>query len=341
MKFMNKVFRTGFERFAPYFSLLKPVKKQFIIGILMGVLYGLASGAGLPYLTKVLIPVLTAKPLPDTLILIGYISIFPVGMFLRAVCGYFNTYLMAYCGTRVLLRLRSNVMGRLQELPLSFYHENTVGDLMARVTGDTGALQQVLTQVSNDLIKQPVTLVAAVGYLIFLAISEREASFLLMFLATVPLIILPLRIFGKRVLKRAKQVQNQSGDISNYVSENLNAVREVRAFNLQQSEMARFDQALENFATYSMKVVKYSKIIRPTIEVVGVVCVTGAVVYMLQRDIFAIAASMLVALYVAYEPVKKFGEIHVLFKRGRRLWIVWSIFCMRKTVFLKRIIRKR
>ena len=307
---------SGIKRFKPYFALIKPVKKQFALGLLMGVLYGVASGAGLPYLTKVLLPILTEKPLPDTLTLVAYISVFPLGMLFRAVCGYFNTYLTSYCGVQVLLQLRSNVMKKLQSLPLSFYHENTVGDLMARVTGDTGSLQQVLTQVANDLIKQPVTLIAAVGYLIYLAIAEKEASFLLMFLATVPAIILPLQIFGKRVLKRAKQVQSKSGDISNYVSENLNAVREVRAFNLQGKEMDRFDSALERFAALSMKVVKYSKIIRPSIEVVGMVCVTGAVVYMLERDIIAIAASMLVALYMAYDPVKRFGEIHVMFKRG-------------------------
>jgi subfamily B ATP-binding cassette protein MsbA len=306
----------GWRRFLPYLTMVKPVKKQFAFGILLGVVYGAASGFGLPYLVKVLLPVLTTKPLPDTVTLIGYISVFPLAMLLRAASGFGNTYLISYSGMRILLQLRNKVMRRLQELPLSFFHANTVGDLMARVTGDTAALQQVLTNVANDLIKQPITLIGAMGYLVYLAISEREVWFLLLFLITMPVIILPLQIFGKRVLKRAKQMQKQGGDISRYVSENLNAVREVRAFNLQEKELSRFDAALENMCTLSMKVVKYSNIIRPTIEVIGVICVSGAVVYMLERDILAIAASMLTALYMAYDPVKKFGEIHMSLKRG-------------------------
>jgi len=304
------------ERYKPYISLLRPVKKQFIFGILFGVLYGAASGFGLPYLVKFLLPLLTAKPLPDTLVLIAYISVFPLVMLIRSLSGYGNTYLISYCGMRVLLQLRNRIFCKLQELPLGFYNRNTVGDLMARVNGDTAALQQVITKVANDLIKQPITLIGAVGYLIYLAIDERDAWFLFLFVLTMPVIILPLQIFGKRVLKRAKQMQDQGGDISRLVSENLNAMREVQAFNLQQREMSRFDAALEDFCRMSMKVVKYSNIIRPTIEVIGVICVSGAVVYMLEQDMLAIAASMLTALYMAYDPVKKFSEIHMSLKRG-------------------------
>ncbi len=316
MSLSEEIQQQGWRRYRPYISLLKAVKKPFVLGILMGVIYGAASGFGIPYLVKVLLPKLTAKPLPDTMVLIAYISVFPAAMLIRAVSGFFNTYLISLCGLRVLLQLRNRVFGRLQELPLGFFHENTVGDLMARVNGDTGSLQTVLTKVANDLIKQPITMIGAVGYLIYLAVSEQDAWFLLLFVVTMPVIILPIRIFGKRILKRAKQMQDQSGNISRHVSENLNAVREVRAYNLQEREKARFDAALDRFCRLSLKVVKYSNIIRPTIEIVGVVCVCGAVVYMLEREIFAIAASMLTALYMAYDPVKKFGEIHMSLKKG-------------------------
>ncbi|MDZ8120417.1 ABC transporter ATP-binding protein [Pontiella agarivorans] len=308
--------KSGIEKFRPYFGLLKPVKTQFAGGLSMGILYGAASGFGLPFLLYKIIPLVSADPRPDIWKMAAYIAVFPVAMLIRSASGFINTYLISFCGMRVLIQLQSRVLRKLQALPLGFFHENTVGDLMARVTGDTLALQQVLTKVANDLVKQPVTMIGAVSALIYLAVKEQDVWFLMLFLATMPLIILPLRVFGKRILKRAKQVQAQSGDISKYVSENLSAVREVRAFNLQENEITRFDQALDNFCHLSMKVVKYSNIVRPTVEVVGVFCVSGAVVYMLEKNIIAAAASMLAALYMAYDPVKKFGEIHVAMKKG-------------------------
>ncbi|MDF7825514.1 ABC transporter ATP-binding protein [Pontiellaceae bacterium B12227] len=316
MSFKKKSFLGNIKIYAPYFQYLKPVKRSFIGGMLAGVIYGVAGGFGLPFLLYKAIPVIFADPRPELILMVMYVAIFPIAMTVRGVSGFINTYLISYCGMRVLLQIQSNVLEKLQQLPMSFYHKNTVGDLMARVLGDAMALQQVLTKVANDLVKQPVTMLSAVGALIYLAFQEKNGLFLIMFIATVPLIILPLRIFGKKILKRAKQVQAQSGDISKLVSENLSAVREIRAFNLQEAEMTRFDHALDNFCHLSMKVVKYGQIIRPTIEIIGVFCVSGALVYMIQQNIEAVAVAMLGALYMAYEPVKKFGEIHMSLKRG-------------------------
>lgn len=313
---MIKSFMGDVKKYAPYFKYLKQVKGAFAGGLLAGMLYGVAGGFGLPFLLYKAIPVVFADPRPELAVMIMYIAIFPVAMTVRGISGFINTYLISYCGMRVLLKIQGNVLDKLQQLPMNFFHKNTVGDLMARVLGDAMALQQVLTKVSNDLVKQPVTLISAVGGLVYLAFQEKNGLILIMFMATVPLIILPLRIFGKRILKRAKQVQAQSGDISKLVSENLNAVREIRAFNLQEKEMSRFERALDNFCHLSMKVVKYGNILRPTIEVVGVFCVSGALVYMIQQRIEAVAVAMLAALYMAYEPVKKFGEIHMTLKRG-------------------------
>ncbi|RKX46692.1 MAG: ABC transporter ATP-binding protein, partial [Verrucomicrobia bacterium] len=306
----------GLRRYAPYFRLLRPVRKQFLFGIFAGILYGLASGFGLPFLIAKVLPKISADPRPSVWVVAAYVSIFPLAMLVRAISGFINTYLISYCGMQVLIQIQRKVLDRLQRLPLSFFSQNTVGDLMARVQGDAAVLKQILTTVANDLVKQPVTLLGAIGALVYLAIQNKDATFLILFASTVPIILFPLQYFGRRILKRARQVQAQSGDISKLVSENLNAVREVRAFNLQDSEGVRFHAALNNFAHLSMKVVKYNSIVRPMIEVIGVFCVSGAVVYMLDKEIMTTAIAMLGALYMAYDPIKKFGAIHNSLKRG-------------------------
>ncbi|MDF7798271.1 ABC transporter ATP-binding protein [Pontiellaceae bacterium B1224] len=316
MKLISNLLPQGLKQFAPYFTLLKPVKMKFTIGIMAGVIYGAASGFGMPFLIYKALPVLFADPPPKLLVLIAYISVFPIAMTIRAVSGFVNTYLISYCGMRVLQQIQQKVHSKLQDLPLAFFHKNTVGDLMARTLGDAGALQSVLTSVANDLIKQPVTLISAIGALVYLSFQAKEALFLILFMGTVVLIIFPIQYIGRNVLKRARQVQDQSGDISKAVSENLNAVREVRAFNLQEVEISRFSAAVDNFVFLSMKVVKYTQILRPTIELISAYCVAGALVYMLVNNIETIAVAMLGALYMAYDPIKKFGEIHLSLKRG-------------------------
>jgi subfamily B ATP-binding cassette protein MsbA len=313
---MENAISKTIERYRPYAGLIKPVKKQFILGLLFGAIAGAASGFGLPFLLYKALPVILASPPPDFWVLVAYISIFPLAMTVRAISGFFNIYLVSYAGMRILLQIQRKVHERLQWLPLSFFHKNTVGDLMSRVLGDATALQQVLTVVANDLVVQPMTVVGAVGALIYLSMKESETLFLLLFVGTIVVIIFPIQYLGRRQLKRAKQVQKQGGDISRTIGENLSAVREIRAFNLQEREIRRFGAALDRFCHLTMKVIKYDKMIRPGIELMGVVGVSVAVVYMRLKGVDYEAVALLGAFYFCYEPTKKFGAMHMALKRG-------------------------
>jgi subfamily B ATP-binding cassette protein MsbA len=313
---MFKRAKETYEHYVPYLGLLRPVRKQFILGLLFGAISGAASGFGLPFLLYKALPVVMADPPPDFWILVGYIAIFPAAMGVRAVSGFFNIYLVSYAGISVLLQIQQKVHEKLQWLPLSFFHKNTVGDLMARVLGDAMALQQVLTSVANDLIKQPMTIIGAIGVLVYLSVKEKETLFMLLFIGTIVLIIFPIQYAGRKLLKRARQVQETSGDISRAVGENISAVREIRAFNLQEREISTFSEALSRFRHLSMKVVKYQNLIRPGIELMGVVGVSVAVVYMRLKNVDYEAVALLGAFYFCYDPIKKFGEMHLALKRG-------------------------
>ena len=84
------------------------------------------------------------------------------------MAGYANSYLIQYSGLRVLEAIRTDLFVKLQGLPLSFFKKNRSGDLLARVMSDTEILRQVVAQASSDLIKQPATLLSAVGVLVTL-----------------------------------------------------------------------------------------------------------------------------------------------------------------------------
>jgi len=305
------------KKFAPYFKLLKPVKFQFIGGLLFGLLYGAASGFGFPFLIYKAVPVIFADPAPALPILIAWISIFPVAMLVRSMSDFGNAYLISYCGLHVLVKIQAKVHQKLQSLELAFFHKNTAGDILSRTLADTAALQTALTGVASDLVKQPVTFLGAVGALIYLSIQQEQVIFFLLFVATAVLLFVPVRYVGGKLLKRARQVQDERGGISRAVSENLSAAREIRAFNLQKREMDRFEEVLNTFARFSMKVVKYSQVLRPAIELAGALGVSVAIVYVLLKDIqWNEVMSLFAALFMAYTPLKKFGKMYQAWKKG-------------------------
>jgi subfamily B ATP-binding cassette protein MsbA len=202
------------------------------------------------------------------------------------------------------------VFEKIQHLPLAFFHKNNVGDLMSRVMGDTGQLQTALVKVVNSLVKEPATLVSAVGFLIYLTISESEVAFMLIALATVPACVLPIRAIGSRILKKAKLAQNQAGELNNVLNENLSAVREVRAYSLETREIDRFSAAARKLFKLTLKTVKYDKALSPLIELTTAFALCFSLYVAVQKDIQPeIIASILTALYMCYEPIKKLGGV--------------------------------
>ena len=298
------------KRFGPYFSYLKPVRKQFALGLGFGLISAAASGAGLPFIIQYLVPLVTSDDKPEGMALILLLLSIPLAFSLRALGGFLNAYYMAYAGMHVLERLRIMVFEKIQHLPLAFFHKNNVGDLMSRVMGDTGQLQTALVKVVNSLVKEPATLVSAIGFLIFLTISESEVAFMLIALATVPACVLPIRAIGSRILKKAKLAQNQAGELNNVLNENLSAVREVRAYNLETREIDRFSAAARKLFKLTLKTVKYDKALSPLIELTTAFALCFSLYVAVQKDIQPeIIASILTALYMCYEPIKKLGAV--------------------------------
>jgi subfamily B ATP-binding cassette protein MsbA len=299
-----------FKRFGPYFKYLKPVRKQFALGLGFGLISAAASGAGLPFIIQYLVPLVTSDEKPEGMKLILLLSTIPIAFTLRALGGFLNAYYMAYAGMHVLERLRCMVFEKIQYLPIAFFHKNNTGDLMSRVMGDTGQLQTALVKVVNSLVKEPATLFSAIGFLIYLTISERESAFMLIALATVPACVLPIRAIGSRILKKAKLAQKQAGELNNVLNENLSAVREVRAYNLETREIDRFTAACRKLFKLALKTVKYDKALSPLIELVTAFALSFSLYVAVVKGIRPeIIASILTALYMCYEPIKKLGGV--------------------------------
>ena len=307
------------KRFRPYFRYLAAVRGPIAIAVLCGVLYGAASGAGLPLLVKHVFPRIFSPdagevPFLQVVLVAAYI---PFIFTLRAVSGYLNGYFTQFAGVRVLEALRLDYFRKLQALPLSFVQGKQTGDLMSRGLADTQQLQFTLTLLANDGIKQPATLVSALVAVAYLAVTSEGVLLALVCLAAVPLTVFPVRFVGHKVIRRAAQVQGQLGSVSSHFSENLAAAREVRAFGLEERETSRFAEACRALITSQMKIVKYAQALTPAIEVISAAGIAVTLIYAYRGGLaLETFIALITALYASYEPVKKLGALSNELKRG-------------------------
>ncbi|MBQ4614915.1 MAG: ABC transporter ATP-binding protein [Akkermansia sp.] len=315
--------------------LIRPVLKKYIgpekglvmMGILSGVVAAAAAGFGLPFMLQHVFPVVFGEsPAPEWLqqwmreyvapehlenaVLWGAAMLIPFIMFVRGMATYFNSYLLTWAGMNILTRLRTELFARLQWLSFSFHDRRTRGDLMTSVIQFTQNLQQQMVFVLNDLVIQPLTLVAAVAYLVYAAMTSDESAMLLGNLiisaACVPLV----RLVGKRMLKQMRKALSGMNVITATVEESFAAQREVRAFNLEKQREEMLQKHIRGFNGALIRVAAWQQALSPAVECVCAV----ALAYSLYRgcgsgltlEQFTAIAT---AFYFCYDPVKRLGSV--------------------------------
>jgi subfamily B ATP-binding cassette protein MsbA len=317
--------------------LLWEARWTFGGGVLAGVVYGLASGLGLPTMVKYVFPILFRdskgmKEVPSwllqckeqylhnsveamTLLVCAFI---PLVFLVRGLSSFLNTYLINKTGFQVLEQVRTMAFAKLQRLPMSYYHGQKSGDLLSRLTYDAEVIRNAIAQGSNDFIKQPATLIAAIVYLISAALKQDSMAIAMIGLFSIPLCVLPISRAGKRIGRRSAAVQRQMGETSSIISETLQSPLEVRVYQLEKRQQESYGGQIRQVLLLMLKVVKYRALISPAIEVVASVGFAWALYLGVQRGMsLEQFMSVGTALFMAYEPVKKLGALNALLRQGR------------------------
>ncbi len=306
------------KRLRPYFRYLRPVRWQFFGALFAGLIYGLASGAGLPFLIKVMLPKILVgdgERVPwENLFFVA--AILPAAFLVRGVAQFINMYGMAYCGQRVLEALRTDTFAHLQKLSLSYFEKRRSGDTVSRLITDTEILRAGIVTVTNDIIKQPFTLLGAASVIVVLSIENSEFIFVLIFLLSVPACVFPIRWLAKRLKNRAKKLQAQVGDIAAYVTDSVQAPREIRAFNLQKPQVAGLKRRVRELMKWQLKVLKYERAVAPLVEIVAALGIGAVIIYAGRAGVgLKEIAPLMVALFFCYEPVKRLGKLTAQLKK--------------------------
>ncbi|WP_022943924.1 ABC transporter transmembrane domain-containing protein [Pseudoalteromonas ruthenica] len=165
----------------------------------------------------------------SVMVLIALIAIMAVGIFCRF-------YMMSWLGERVSNDIRKAVFARIVSLHPSYFEENRSGEIMSRLTTDTTLLQSIVGSSLSMALRSALMLV---GGIIMLFITNVKLT--LIVLLCVPLVLLPMKLFGRRVRKLASSSQDAIADISTYAGEVMQNIKTVHSFNRQAMEQNAFN----------------------------------------------------------------------------------------------------
>lgn len=318
-------------RYQLYLPYLKGSRTLLTLSLLAAIVFAAANAFGLPFLMGKVLPAVfgdeaaRAAPLlswpekfgggailhlPKGHEMLFAVAFLPVVMLIRGLGEFFSTYLLNLAGLRVIEAVRRDVFARLQQMHLGFFSRHSVGDLMARLITDANSVRLVLVDVSNDLIVQPLTLVFALGYVVWVCLSHDGGYWFLACLLVVPAAVLLVRSVALRIQRRTRQGLESASDLNSIAVENLQSAREVRAYGLQEREAQRFSRASQEGLRIQGKLVRYEKALSPLIELTAAAGIAAAIGFGASNG-FTLPEllSLIVAFYFAYGPIKRLGGV--------------------------------
>lgn len=254
----------------------------------------------------------SGRPLDGRQIL-GVLLLMPALLGGRGLLGYFSTYCMAWVSERVINDLRLNVLKKLSSLSLDYFTRSTVGDMMMRVTGDTGAVHRWFSMGMADLVKEPITIVCVFAYLCWL-----DWRMTLIVLALVPTCIVPLSILGKKIHKASKGGIVAKVQQSSLLVEFLTSIRVIKAFDLEPRLLGRFQELSRDLIHHHVKGVKAAELINPLLETVAAFLV-GLILVLTFFHQKSLPDTIIFfgALVAVYPSVKKVAALHATIQQTR------------------------
>lgn len=149
---------------------------------------------------------------------------------LRALFAYLSTIGMALAGNRVLTDVRAELYRHVQRLSLRFHSRARAGDLLTRLVGDIGRLQEVTVTAALPLFANTLTLVGMAGVMFFL-----DWQLALVALALFPLFSPSLFKLGGRIRTVSRKQRQREGEMAGMASESLGAMKVVQTLSLEET----------------------------------------------------------------------------------------------------------
>ncbi|MBQ3241092.1 MAG: ABC transporter ATP-binding protein [Akkermansia sp.] len=306
---------------------MKPQRGVIASGIFFGAVAAAAAGFGLPFMIQYVFPmVFDQAEMPAFLreivekhvdenyradvVLWAAALIIPLVMTVRGVATYLNSYMLTKAGMRALSELRADMFARLQWLSFSYHDRNSRGGVMTTVIQYTQMVQQGIITVMNDLVIQPLTLVAAVAYLVYAAVTSNESAMLLGNLIISAACVPIVRMVGKRMIKQMRSALSGMNVITATVEETLSAQREVRAFNLEKRQSDVLASHIRHYNGLMIRMAAWRQSVTPAVEMVSALALAYAL-YCGCSDGLSLEqfTAIAMAFYFCYDPIKRLGSV--------------------------------
>ena len=246
----------------------------------------------------------------------GSVTLLVLGLFLgimtalKTSCYFGSSAIMIPLRTGVVRDIRIMVYNKMMSLPLGFFSQERKGDIIARMSGDVGEIENSITSSLDMLIKNPILIVFYFATLI--ATSWQLTLFTLL---VVPAMAWGMSAIGKKLKRQSLEAQGKWSDTMSQLEETLGGLRIIKAFIAEDRMMSRFRKVSDELRTASGKVATRQALAHPVSEFLGTIMIMIVLWFggtLILSDRAPIDAPTfifyMVILYSVLNPLKEFAR---------------------------------
>ena len=228
---------------------------------------------------------------------------------LQGLAAFGIEYMNGMIQEKATFRLRSDVFGHAQRLPLEFYDQSRLGDLVKRMTDDTGKVMVALIRSLGELLINTIKFTNFAMVMLFI-----NWRFSIIVLAYAPLLLFLFITFRRNIRAVAKTARDQEGQMNSLALETIGAIRVVKAFGREEYEQARFDAHGEERVRAGLRTIRWEASFGPVVDFIEAASIAAVIWYGVSQILvgnLSVGELILFLSYLGsiYKPLKKFGSL--------------------------------
>jgi subfamily B ATP-binding cassette protein MsbA len=238
------------------------------------------------------------------------VALVPVAVFVRGLFSYLNVYLLQWVAIRTVTDLRTRLFEHLMNLSAGFFTQTNTGELISRINNDANSLMGIISNATTVVVKDPTTLISTLVYLLW---DPARRDLTLISLVVMPLCVIPIAIYGKKVRRSAGTMQTQYAELTSVMSESFTGSRVIKAYNLEPTVVNQFRTTSTKMLGHYMRIVRSMEIPGPLMEVFGAIGVAFVIYYVARHSTgpgdsknFVVFLGL---IFTMYRPIKNLARL--------------------------------
>ncbi len=236
--------------------------------------------------------------------------------FFRGVGSFLGQYGISHVSRHVVRDLRHTLFLHLMHLPQSFFHRESSGKTISKVTYNIEQVAGASSDAFKILVQEGLTVLVLLSYLIY---SNWQLS-LLFFLAA-PIIAWVVVVASKRLRALSEKIQHSMGDVSHITSEAVQGFQTIKSYGAESQLVDQFQHASENNCKQSMKLAITNALSVPLVQfLVGIqLALLVAIAFYLGTHLETKASEFMAYLTAAAlmtKPLRQLTQVNAVLQNG-------------------------